>query len=252
MHIDLLNQYSEQCSRGRINKFICENDLTSQTLKGKIMLKNIICYLAAAIAINTMLPIQSAKAAAPVYCGQENSSCSLSFGELRDAYYGANGRYAHKVVQGTFSCNNATFGDPAYGSIKQCFIGDATYTYALPEWDNPTSTPTIQKPEPVIVAFGNLQTQNFSARVFGNGNCDKNTFGDPAPGYTKSCYSGPTFTYCAPENGTCAVNGLTLVAYGPYGGPFTYKAVSGPVACNNANFGDPARNYVKKCFVKPI
>jgi hypothetical protein len=73
----------------------------------------------------------------------------------------------------------------------------------------------------------------------------------PGPVVQKSCFSvvGPLgYTYCTAEGQTCALSGLTDVAYGA-NGSFYYKyGASRNVACNNATFGDPAVYVQKACF----
>jgi hypothetical protein len=222
------------------------------------MLGNLTRFVAAAIFFSVILPIQQAHAQAPTLCGNENSTCTVFGTQFVDAYYGANGRYAHRVVNANFNCNNATFGDPAKGFPKQCFIGQSAYSYRASEADIDPRMPTDYAPSwnysngPVILAYGTLQFPKVAWGLFGAGFCSNSTFGDPAPGYVKACYSSPEFAECARENGTCSVNRLTLVAYGARGiGPWVYKAVSGPVPCNNATFGDPAPGRIKSCFVMP-
>lgn len=56
-----------------------------------------------------------------------------------------------------------------------------------------------------------------------------------------------TWTRCAAENGTCAVNGSTLVAFGA-GGQFAYLETSSNTACNDTTFTDPAVNVPKWCY----
>jgi hypothetical protein len=56
-----------------------------------------------------------------VDCAAENAICTLPTGGLATVYYGANGMFATKVgVAGSIACNNATFGDPIYGTVKRC------------------------------------------------------------------------------------------------------------------------------------
>lgn len=52
---------------------------------------------------------------------------------------------------------------------------------------------------------------------------------------------------CAPEGGTCYVNGTQLVAFGVNGAYYTQTA-NGSISCNDATFGDPAFGFVKACY----
>ena len=56
------------------------------------------------------------------------------------------------------------------------------------------------------------------------------------------------WTQCANEGGTCSFSGVREVRYGA-GTSFVTKTVTGPVACSNAVFGDPAPNVAKSCSV---
>jgi hypothetical protein len=55
-----------------------------------------------------------------VECGQENSVCS--FDGTHQVRYGYNGTYAYQTATGSINCNNATFGDPVYGTVKSCEV----------------------------------------------------------------------------------------------------------------------------------
>ncbi|MCS7479398.1 family 43 glycosylhydrolase [Umezawaea endophytica] len=81
--------------------------------------------------------------------------------------------------------------------------------------------------------------------------------GDPLVGTLKSCHVAPAggpagSTFCAAEDGTCAVDGPAVVAYGA-GGLFAHRLVrDGRTACTNAAFGgDPAFGVVKACHRAP-
>jgi len=51
-------------------------------------------------------------------CANEGGVCS--FTGTRQVRYGANGIYAYKTATDSIGCDNATFGDPAYGVVKAC------------------------------------------------------------------------------------------------------------------------------------
>jgi uncharacterized protein (DUF1800 family) len=53
-------------------------------------------------------------------------------------------------------------------------------------------------------------------------------------------------TPCATENATCSFSGTRQVAYGA-GTSYAVRTLTGPVACNNATFGDPLFGTVKSC-----
>lgn len=64
-------------------------------------------------------------------------------------------------------------------------------------------------------------------------------------------FIGMPTTYCSGENGTCNFTGTASIAYGSSAqGRFTAMMnMTGPVACSNATFGDPASGFAKACYV---
>jgi hypothetical protein len=70
----------------------------------------------------------------------------------------------------------------------------------------------------------------------------------PSPTPTTSTV---TWTKCASEGQSCAFTGKREVRYGT-ATLYTSKVVTGPVWCNNATFGDPARGYVKTCSYSSV
>lgn len=58
-----------------------------------------------------------------------------------------------------------------------------------------------------------------------------------------------TWTRCAAENGTCAVSGPSVVAFGA-GARFNYASVTSNTACDDAVFGDPDTGVAKWCYVE--
>lgn len=55
-------------------------------------------------------------------CAGEGASCSVPSGTRATVWYGASGRFhARGGVSGSVVCDNATFGDPAYGVAKACW-----------------------------------------------------------------------------------------------------------------------------------
>jgi len=60
-----------------------------------------------------------------------------------------------------------------------------------------------------------------------------------------------TWTTCATEGGTCSFSGTRDVRYGT-ATSYVIKTLTGPVACTNTVFGDPARGYVKSCSYSSV
>ncbi len=62
------------------------------------------------------------------FCAWENQRCNFS--GAQDVAYGANGSFAYRYnVSGGIDCNNAVFGDPAYGILKACFTRAVPTTF---------------------------------------------------------------------------------------------------------------------------
>jgi hypothetical protein len=53
-------------------------------------------------------------------CSGENGTCSFS--GTHEVAYGVNGEYVYGIFSGSAACNNGVFGDPAYGSVKTCYV----------------------------------------------------------------------------------------------------------------------------------
>lgn len=86
--------------------------------------------------------------------------------------------------------------------------------------------------------------------------CSIAQFGDPLPGTSKICQvsSGPPpsedpWVQCAAEHGVCQFSGTRRVRYG-LDGRYAYQKLTGPVACNNEQFGDPYPTANKLCKIK--
>ncbi|WP_328679061.1 chitinase [Streptomyces sp. NBC_00343] len=58
-----------------------------------------------------------------------------------------------------------------------------------------------------------------------------------------------TWAQCASENGTCALNGTSAVAFGA-NGRFDYTTATGSTPCTTAVFGDPTSGVVKSCYAE--
>ena len=97
----------------------------------------------------------------------------------------------------------------------------------------------------------------YAAGTFkGSVSCSNAVFGDPAPGYGKSCEvlapaqapTGYTWTTCANEYQTCTLSGIKAVRYGANGSYYS-GSFNNTTGCSNSVFGDPASGYTKKCDV---
>jgi len=132
----------------------------------------------------------------------------------------------------------------------------------------PTNTPTIPAPgtwtfcatEGGTCSFSGTQAVAFGANghfaygVFTGGAPCNTSFGNPAPGTPKACYTSTTltppapgiWTPCAGEGGTCSFSGTQAVAFGA-NGHFAYGVYTSSALCNTG-FGDPAPGASKSCY----
>ena len=52
------------------------------------------------------------------FCASEGGTCG--FAGTQEVRYGANGSFVYRTLTGGTACTNGVFGDPLYGTIKQC------------------------------------------------------------------------------------------------------------------------------------
>ena len=201
-----------------------------------------------------------------IQCAVENGICffdGISNTSVKVAY-GAPG--AGNYVFKTFSnsspainwtpCTNSAFGvDPAFGSMKACFIPLTPVGFA--PWAPENQFAYVPGNVPATVAYGAVGKFVFQS-VSGGFNCDYTQFqADPAPGVPKTCYlpGGPDGTsYCSAENGQC-VSQIDGVAYFGFNGLWATRnfPAGSTFACNANTFGkDPAPLVPKACFITPF
>jgi hypothetical protein len=108
---------------------------------------------------------------------------------------------------------------------------------------NKSGRPTNAPAKTVTVKYGIVVSKEFD---FGaKGSCNNATFGDPARGVNKECYSGLGEKIASEGKGFTRPDCCTAVLYGK----LTSKSVPMGSACNNATFGDPAKGYKKACYI---
>lgn len=123
-------------------------------------------------------------------CAQQDGYCYV-IGEAEVAY-GANNKFARKVVNGRVWCSDKVFGDPAYGSVKACYVRESQHagiTSNPPKWTSCAVDYNIcqfKGTRPVMYGKGNT----FKWRLATNGvKCVPESFGgDPLPGVQKTCF----------------------------------------------------------------
>lgn len=181
-----------------------------------------------------------------VSCAKEGETCRFTGAQI--VAYGAGQRFAFKSATGSIACNNDTFGDPAKGAAKKCYVvdsgdGPAGFTKCASENDQCELSGATR-----LVAYGadGVFTYRLASESF---SCSDSVFGDPLLGVVKACYVR-AIDSCAEEGRICWSYGPATVAYGAKNS-FVYAASTGPFSCDNSRFGDPAVNDAKKCYILP-
>jgi hypothetical protein len=160
--------------------------------------------------------------------------------------YGANGVFNFGAVSGTWTCNDATFGDPLPGANKACYEAVTEFSQVATENQNMTGLSTSP------VAYG--AKGGFVFKILsGTASCSNATFGsDPAVGATKICYKFP-INRVADENQTINITRPSIIYYGS-GLDGKFMTLRVPVEngfqCTNATFGaDPSVGPTKHCYL---
>ncbi|HEY3870632.1 MAG TPA: hypothetical protein VGM10_19875 [Actinocrinis sp.] len=89
------------------------------------------------------------------------------------------------------------------------------------------------------IYFRGVQPGAYSVSYSATGTVPPVTY-QPLPG---------TWSKCAEENGTCAVSGTSVIAFGAQA-HFNYVTASSATACDVAVFGDPDNGVYKACYVE--
>jgi parallel beta-helix repeat protein len=162
--------------------------------------------------------------------------------------YGNNGTYFYATFTGGVSCNNGVFGDPLFGTAKNCEYGNGTSQSS----SSSTTTPTNNTSWNYCASEGGQcnfsgtrevrygANGNYSYGIFSNGvSCNNGVFGDPLFGTAKNCeYGGDGATQSSSSSPTTTTNNTTTTS-GPSGsGKRYYVATNG----NNSNSCATATN----------
>ena len=136
--------------------------------------------LALTLSAITMANAVTVEASKENWCARENGKCQCKNGTVR---YGANGKFKTKTVKGgSIKCNNATFGDPIVGTVKDCFCENYECAMENGTCDCPNGT----------VEYGDQKTNRLLTLWSDDKmKCNNATFGDPAVGTRKSCMCYP-------------------------------------------------------------
>jgi hypothetical protein len=200
-------------------------------------------------------------------CAQEGGVCQVSGRAV--VRYGVPGRWATRSVNGSVTCSNDAFGDPAPGTPKRCEVagygdgGSSDWVFCAPEGE----TCRFRGSADVRFGHGGRYT---TRHAYGSVPCDVRSFGDPYYGVTKHCEvrrdaalggsggygqggswggGNDSWRYCAGEGQVCRVNGSAQVRFGD-GQRFSTRTVNGSVDCSTRVFGDPIYGKVKHCEVQ--
>ncbi|HEY6249830.1 MAG TPA: WSC domain-containing protein, partial [Candidatus Angelobacter sp.] len=142
------------------------------------------------------------------FCGNEGQPCS--FNNTSDVAYGANNTFTiWSSVTGGISCSYTVFGDPLPGVHKSCYIkdsGPAGYTLCANE------NQTCRFSGAGNVVYGASGVYTMHTGVIGTVACNNAVFGDPKPGFVKSCYVHQGSTVTPDTNGNW-VNTIPNVNY---------------------------------------
>lgn len=161
----------------------------------------------------------------------------------RNIAYGANGVFNFKAINGNYTCNNATFGDPLPGVAKACYAALPDYFVAAQEGG--TMSGLFKAP----IAYG---ANGRFVYTIGNGSvaCNSASFGsDPVFGVVKSCYK-LAVPFIADEGSSVNQSQAFTYWYGSgLNGLFITAALPGNGICSSANFGgDPHPGVFKHCY----
>ena len=154
---------------------------------------------------------------------------------------------------GTFSTQSTTIDKTNYRAAAPSFVNRAAYDL------HPTGSLMINTAStPGTSAAGVSLTPVAQYKSVASGDArpvvgllDIGAYEAATTATTTTTTTTPTWTLCAKENGTCSYSGKREVRYGT-STVYTSKVLTGPVACNNATFGDPAHGYVKSCWYSSV
>jgi len=122
-----------------------------------------------------------------IMCGKEGGSCVVRSGQT--LYYGANGVFLPKSnVIGTIECGSTPFGyDPLVGINKACYASPAPIFNDSNLCEIEGGICRNVKSDEVIY-YGINDKYYSKAGNDSDVRCSNEIFGDPNPGYVKSCY----------------------------------------------------------------
>jgi hypothetical protein len=160
--------------------------------------------------------------------------------------YGLNGKFHFRKLDGSYTCNDATFGGSPIDGTKACYTALPGYSFKVNEGDSFDLGDATYP-----VAFGADGRWVYKPKT-GTVTCDTGAFdGDPYWGMVKSCYVFDA-RRVADEYGAFDLSetGASCTVY--YRSDNQGNAISKPLtsgSCTNATFGaDPDHGNTKHCY----
>ena len=158
--------------------------------------------------------------------------------------FGANGLFNFKQINGAYRCDTSTFGDPAPGLQKACYL-------ALPEYSRVASEgQSLDGWQGIAAAFGANGHYSFQV-LSGQPSCDLATFSgdDPAPNVAKSCYIVSAGLALDEGQSAGSTRGFSMAYGSGLNGNFLLSNTVKDISCTNAFFGgDPDPGRPKHCW----
>jgi hypothetical protein len=146
-------------------------------------------------------------------CAQENGTCSFS--GTHKVKYGVDNTTVVATFSNSVPCNNATFGDPAVGQGKTCWVEGSTTTAAVTPAPAPPAAAAPVTPPPAGVEWTGISTAmwaeiNAQRSSFGDSNdCQARVNAIPTSG-------GVTLKPGADINAALASNSVVFLSGGTY------------------------------------
>lgn len=206
------------------------------------------------------------------FCSNENGTCSIPAGQKATVWFGKHSSWTAKSdLTGVVSCSNEYFGDPLYGTLKECRVETTHHdSLAVPTADslhcaNDYGWCNLGTLIPDTIWYG--KDDNWTALHDQTGwiSCTGSTFGvTPIYGatcrnYQPSNYVGPSdppmppgdAVHCANQGQHCYVpdDKVATIWYGADSRWTMRSGLTGSVACTNENLPDAAEYSGKTCKI---
>lgn len=128
------------------------------------------------------------------WCADENSTCNLPSTSFY-AVFGASPYYYFKQGSTSYSCSTGTFGDPISGTKKSCYyilyFSPTSLNVATTEGGSYTIPSTYTNGAAIFFVSSRGKWTQRSWPAGTSLKCKTDVFGDPDPGYSKTCYVYP-------------------------------------------------------------